>query len=151
MYFTKQERKFSNFYAPEMRYSFFTECSKGIITLTPGCKVSPTGYGYRRNIYVQHQGCKPPDITYWRWEVKRWLKSPKTPQGQSSGALSFGHVTPTQRPCEHSFGQEPTLYRAAKAALQRLFTYRRCTLSELMKMLVNDQVVYELSKIGGPS
>lgn len=149
MYFTKIERKYPDFYAVNLRYAFYTECSKGTITITPGGKSSPYYGGKILGGSPPYR--ELPKITYWGWEVKRWVKAPEGPRTFVPGGYIRHSTTPPPKQCDHSYGREPTLYRAAKAALQRLFTYRRCPLPELMKMLVNDQVVYELSKIGGPS
>lgn len=131
MYFTKQERKHASFYAPENRYCFYTECSRGSATLTPFQK--------RRGGSV-----------HWQWQASRWdkIKRKKKDPASAHPLARFGRQG--QRVAATAYGIEPTLYRAAQAALQHLFTYRRAPLTTLMKMLEDDQLVYELSRIGGP-
>jgi hypothetical protein len=74
------------------------------------------------------------------WQVTIW-DAAKT-KGMTRSQKNM--VSPTRS------GRSPTLYKAAVAVLQRLFTQRRCRLYKLMAMLESDQVLYELGRIGEP-
>jgi hypothetical protein len=80
------------------------------------------GYGYIR----KRPGGK------WYWEVKYETKDPKTKNIKMLQAT----------------GEEEYLARAGRFILQRLFSQRTWSLTELMRLLVQDQVMYELATIG---
>lgn len=124
MFFIKTVRRNAGHYPVDHRHELFAECSKGTIVLTR-CASNK-----------------------WMWMVRRRAKKAK----EWPVLNSSSHPLRTYAQMSGSFyGYEQTLYKAARAGLQRLFTYRRVPVTVLMEILVKDQVVYELSKIGTPS
>lgn len=73
--------------------------------------------------------CPAPQYDHWSWRVEMVDRR-------------------TRRTTSTAMGEEKTLYAAAQAVLQRLFSQRRTGVSFLLNLLVKDQVMFELSRLG---
>ena len=122
MFWHREERTPGRFYQPHRRWYYACVCSRGHAKIAP--------------IWNEQQ--VPPTIKGWRWVVtcKRQLKV-LDQQGKPVVQTRTFEGTSTK------------LYHAAQECLQRLFTQRRQPLYKLMKMLGDDQAMYELAMIGG--
>jgi len=81
---------------------------------------------------------------------KRWPPDPSTPATWGWEAHFDIKVKGVKKRIYKS-GVEPTLAKAARQALKRLLSQRIDSIGTLLKILANDQALYELSKLGGPT
>lgn len=125
-YLTKEANAFG--------YSLVASCSKGKIIITPTPRGFPKNDSRRRMCYLETFD-KPHEYYLrrdWCWKVYRvnYRLNKKT---VANGKFS---------------GREQSLYRAAQHALQTLFGCSRTSVTELMKRLVDDQIMFTLSGQG---